>query len=98
MAAEEQKAWEAAAAAYDGGKGIALEEYDPDDNNDMVLASQALQVTDPHAKRRLKRFIRNLQQQRQQQQGKSRFASLPQLNCVDVTYFVCSPVTLTCLF
>jgi len=60
MATTEEKAWEAAAAACDGGKGMALEECDPDEPDDMKLVHEALGENDPHAKRRLKRFIRCL--------------------------------------
>ena len=61
MATTEEKAWEAAAAAHDGGKGMALEECNPDEPDDMELVYAALGEDDPHAKKRLKRFIRCLQ-------------------------------------
>ena len=61
MATTEEKAWEAAAAACNGGKGMALEECNPDEPDDMELVYEALGENDPHAKKRLKRFIQCLQ-------------------------------------
>jgi len=62
MPTEEESKWEEAAKEYDGGKGLPLEEYDPDDSDDMVLLYDALKVNDPYAKLRLRRFIRRLRE------------------------------------
>eukprot|EP00547_Thalassionema_nitzschioides_P014339 CAMPEP_0194237956 /NCGR_PEP_ID=MMETSP0158-20130606/4816_1 /TAXON_ID=33649 /ORGANISM="Thalassionema nitzschioides, Strain L26-B" /LENGTH=447 /DNA_ID=CAMNT_0038972097 /DNA_START=84 /DNA_END=1427 /DNA_ORIENTATION=- len=67
MTTEEENDWREAAAAFDDGKGLRLEEYNPDDNEDMQLLYQALKVNDPHAKKRLKGYIRRLRQQQKPQ-------------------------------
>lgn len=71
---EEENGWKAAAAAYDDGKGIPLEEIDPDDKETMNEVYSALNVNNFGAKARLKQFIRRLQQQQQQEEpsGKKR--------------------------
>ena len=60
MATDEENCWSEAAAAFDGGKGLPLEEIDPDDKDEMQLLYQALQVNDYSAQLRLKRYIRKL--------------------------------------
>ena len=59
---EEENGWKAAAAAYDDGKGIPLEEIDPDDKETMNEVYTALDVNNIGAKARPKRFIRRLRQ------------------------------------
>jgi hypothetical protein len=67
MITEEERSWKVAAASYDSGKGIPLEEFNPDDKSDMESLYQALKVKDPIAQKRLSRFIQNLRQYQQQQ-------------------------------
>ena len=62
---EEEKSWRAAAAAYDDGKGLLLEEIDPDNQETMKEVYAALKVNNIGAKTRLNRFIRSLRQQQQ---------------------------------
>lgn len=63
MATDEENGWRAAAAAYDDGKGLFLEEIDPDDEATMNEVYAALKVSNIGAKTRLSRFIRRLRQQ-----------------------------------
>ena len=58
-ALEEESAWELIAAAYDGGKGIPLTEYDPDSETDMKELYEALNI-EGVARKRLRTFIRHL--------------------------------------
>ena len=57
-----EKTWEDKAAAADGGKGLALEECNPDNDTDMTSLYPILleenQKEDIAAQKRLKRFIR----------------------------------------
>lgn len=68
MSREEERAWETAAAAYDQGKGVPLEEVDPDDKDDMKQVYDALKVTDYFAQKRLTKYIRGLRASRKWQQ------------------------------
>ena len=55
--------WNKAAAAFvddEGGKGLALAEYDPDVPSEMECIFDALRVENIHAQRRLKAYIREL--------------------------------------
>ena len=72
MTTDEENQWKAAAANYDEGKGIPLEEIDPNDRESMDATYVALGVKDFFAKLRLKRFIRSLQPQQQPQQVRRR--------------------------
>ena len=63
MASEEENGWIAAATAYDDGKGLLLEETDPDDEETMNEVYAALKVSNIGAKTRLNRFVRRLRQQ-----------------------------------
>ena len=60
MATDEQRGWREKAAACDNGQGLVLEEYDPDDKDEMSFVFEALQENNLYAQGRLKRFIRNL--------------------------------------
>jgi len=71
MPTEEESKWEEAAKAYDRGKGLPLEEYDPDDSDDMVLLYDALEVNDPYAKKRLKAYIRRLRKPKEERFAES---------------------------
>ena len=62
MASEEENGWIAAAAAIDGGKGLPLEKFDPDDKEDMKDLYDALNVSNLGAKSRLRRFVRRLRE------------------------------------
>ena len=62
MPTEEESKWEQVAKAYDGGKGLALEEFDPDDKEDMKDLYDALNVSNLGAKSRLRRFVRRLRE------------------------------------
>ncbi|CAB9511448.1 expressed unknown protein [Seminavis robusta] len=62
----EEESWVTKAAAADGGKGLALEEYDPDNEVDMLLIYKALKEDNPHAQRRLKKFIRSIRSKQPQ--------------------------------
>ncbi|KAL3917093.1 MAG: hypothetical protein SGILL_004875 [Bacillariaceae sp.] len=67
---DEEKAWEAAAAAYDEKKGIPLRECDPDDKEAMGFIYGVLGVKKMDARLRLKAYIRRLRETGlQQQQG-----------------------------
>lgn len=59
MATDKENGW-TAAAAFDSGEGLQLQEHNPDDNEDTQLLHQASKVNDLHAKKRLKRCIRSL--------------------------------------
>ena len=63
MASEEENGWIAAAAAIDGGKGLPLEKFDPEDKEDMKDLYDALKVSNIGAKSRLRRFVRRIRQQ-----------------------------------
>lgn len=63
MSSTEEKTWEEKAAAADGGKGLALEEYNPDNDADMnslygILLEENQKEDNSAAQKRLKRFIR----------------------------------------
>lgn len=61
-AEKEKDKWVQRAAAADGGRGLALEEYDPDDPDDMKLLYEALKEFNPNARKRLMAFIRSKRQ------------------------------------
>ena len=73
MTTDEENQWKAAAANYDDGLGIPLEEIDPDDKESMDAIYVALGVNNLGAKLRLKHFIRSLQPQQQPQQVRRRY-------------------------
>ena len=75
MTTDEENRWNAVAASYDEGKGIPLEEIDPNDRESMDATYVALGVKDFFAKLRLKRFIRSLQPQQQPQQVRRRYST-----------------------
>ena len=57
---DEEQRWEMTAAAHDSGKGIPLDEFDPDSNDDMRDAYRDLGVNVSGKRRRLKSYIRRL--------------------------------------
>ena len=69
MATDEENRWNEAASAYEdeGGRGIPLSQFDPD-NDDMSPVYKAMKVENVFAKKRLDAYIRRLRQQRLQQQ------------------------------
>lgn len=73
-ATDEENFWREAAAAYDDGKGLLLEEIDPDDEGTMKEVYAALKVNTIGAKTRLNRFIRRLRQQREPPVSQQQFS------------------------
>lgn len=68
MVTKEEKNWEAAAAAYDEGEGLPLDEVNPDNPSEMSELYLILEVETFAARKRLQRFVRRLQQQRKRRQ------------------------------
>lgn len=58
---DEEEEWKAAAASYDGGKGLPLRECDPD-GEDMGFVYDALNVQDFGARKRLQAYVRRLRE------------------------------------
>jgi hypothetical protein len=66
-ALQEEESWEVAAAAADEGRGIHLLDVDLNDQTLMKEVYEALNVTGPGPKSRLRTYIRRLQKQHEEQ-------------------------------